>query len=247
MLGPQNDIVTHRQALPHKGVAAAIETVRDGSAQPAVRLAFEFLVLTAARSGEVRLATWDEIDTASAVWTVPAARMKAKREHRVPRCGRALEILDAARTLGDCKRLVFPMRSGRSIATSTLPKMLHYHEVTAVPRGVRSSFRRLGAEETDHSREVIEAVLAHVVWNPVEAAYARSDLFERCRRLIGRLGRVSGRRAAPGGLGAVLTPIPTPAPASPTVRRRPCGRSLLGALVTAQRRAPSRRSGNRDA
>ena len=86
VLGPQNDIVTHRVALPHKDVAAAIETVRDGSAQPAVRLAFEFLVLTAARSGEVRLATWDEIDTAGAVWTVPAARMKAKREHRVPLC-----------------------------------------------------------------------------------------------------------------------------------------------------------------
>jgi integrase len=101
VLGPQNDIVTHRQALPHKDVAAAIETVREGSAQPAVRLAFEFLVLTAARSGEVRLATWDEIDTAGAVWTVPATRMKAKREHRVPLCGRALEILDAVRALGD--------------------------------------------------------------------------------------------------------------------------------------------------
>ena len=88
VLEPQNDIVTHRQALLHKDVAAAIETVRDGSAQPAVRLAFEYLVLTAARSGEVRLATWDEIDTAGAVWTVPAARMRAKREHRVPLCGR---------------------------------------------------------------------------------------------------------------------------------------------------------------
>ena len=91
-----------RQALLHKDVAAAIETVRDSkSAQPAVRLAFEFLVLTAARSGEVRLATWDEIDAAGAVWTISAARMKAKREHRVPLCGRGLEILDAARALGD--------------------------------------------------------------------------------------------------------------------------------------------------
>ena len=113
VLGPQNDVVTHRQALSHKHVAAAVETVRDGSAQPAVRLAFEFLVLTAARSGEVRLATWDEIDTAGAVWTVPASRMKAKREHRVPLCGRALEVLDAARTLGGGNRFVFPMRSGR--------------------------------------------------------------------------------------------------------------------------------------
>ena len=184
MLGPQNDIVTHRQALPHKDVAAAIEKVRDGSAQPAVRLAFEFLVLTAARSDEVRLATWDEIDTAGAVWTVPAARMKAKREHRVPLCGRALEVLDAARTLGDDNRLVFPMRSRRSIATSTFPKMLRYHEVAAVPHGFRSSFRDWAAEETDHPREVIEAALAHVIQNKVEAAYARSDLFERRRRLM---------------------------------------------------------------
>ena len=83
VLDPQNDIVTHRQALPHKDVAAAIATMRaSASAQPAVKLAFEFLVLTAARSGEVKLATWDEIDSAGAVWTIIAARTKAKREHR---------------------------------------------------------------------------------------------------------------------------------------------------------------------
>ena len=184
VLGPQNDIVIHRQALPHKDVAAAIETVRDGSAQPAVRLAFEFLVLTAARSGEVRLATWDEMDVAGRVWTVPALRIKAKREHRVPLCGRALEILEAARALGDGAPLVFPMQSGRSMASSTFPKMLQYHEVAAVPHGFRSSFRDWAAEETDHPREVIEAALAHVVQNKVEAAYARSDLFERRRLLM---------------------------------------------------------------
>ena len=131
--------------------------------------------LTAARPGEVRLATWDEIDTAGAVWTVPAARMKAKREHRVPLCGR---------TLGGGNRLVFPMRSGRSIATSTFPKMLQYHEVAAVTHGFRSSFRDWAAEETDHPREVIEAARAHVIQNKVEAAYARSDLFERRLRLM---------------------------------------------------------------
>ena len=141
-------------------------------------------MLTAARSGDVRLATWDEIDTAGAVWTVPATRMNAKREHRVPLCGRALEVLDAARTLGGGNRLLFPMQSRRSIATSTFPKMLQYHEVAAVPHGFRSSFRDWAAEETDHPHEVIEAALARVVQNKVEAAYARSDLFERCRRLM---------------------------------------------------------------
>ena len=177
--------MTHRPALPHKDVAAAIETMRTSkSGQPAVKLAFEFLVLTAARSAEVRLATWTEIDAADRVWTIPALRMKAKREHRVPLCGRALEILDAARGLGDGNPLVFPMRSGRPISPSTLPKILRYHEIAAVAHGFRSSFRDWAAEETDHPREVIEAALAHVVQNRAEAAYARSDLFERRRRLM---------------------------------------------------------------
>ena len=185
VLGPQNDIVTHRLALPHKDVAAAIATVRaSGSGQPAVKLAFEFLVLTAARSAEVRLATWTEINTTDRVWTIAAMRMKAKREHRVPLCGRALEILDAARALGGGNPLVFPMRSGKAISASTLPKMLQYYRIAAVAHGFRSSFRDWAAEETDHPREVIEAALAHVVQNKVEAGYARSDLFERRRRLM---------------------------------------------------------------
>ena len=200
VLGAQNDIVTHRQALPHREVAGAIETVRASrSGQPAVKLAFEFLVLTAARSAEVRLATWEEMDVAGRVWTISALRMKAKREHRVPLCRRALEILDAARALGDGSGLVFPMRSGRAIALSTLPKVLRYHEIAAVPHGFRSSFRNWAAEETDHPREVIEAALAHVVQNKVEAAYARSDLFERRRRLMDDWAEyLSGGRGAEG-------------------------------------------------
>ena len=184
VLGPQNDIVTHRQALAHRDVAGAIEAVRSGSAQPAVKLAFEFLVLTATRSGEVRGAQWAEVDATDRVWTLSAQRMKAKREHRVPLCGRALEILDAARALGDGNPHVFPMRSGRPISASTLVKTLQNLRVPAVPHGFRSSFRDWAAEKTDHPREVIEAALAHVVQNKVEAAYARSDLFERRRRLM---------------------------------------------------------------
>ena len=156
----------------------------SASVAGAVKLAFEFLVLTAARSGEVRLATWEEIDLGRRVWTISAMRMKAKREHRVPLSGRAAEILEAARMLGDGKSLVFPMRSGRPISMSTLPKMLQYVGVAAVAHGFRSSFRDWAAEETDHPREVIEAALVHVIQNKVEAAYARSDLFERRRRLM---------------------------------------------------------------
>ena len=179
--------MTHRQALPHQDVAAAIETVRESKSwQPAVKLAFEFLVLTAARSGggQARDVGRDGRSRAGCgLW--PALRMKAKREHRVPLCGRALEILDAARALGDGNPLVFPMRSGRVIAMSTLPKMLQYHEIRRRPP--TASARRSGtgaAEQTDHPREVIEAALAHVVQNKVEAAYARSDLFERRRWLM---------------------------------------------------------------
>ena len=137
-----------------------------------------------ARSGEVRQATWAEMDMKAHVWTISALRMKAKREHRVPLCRRAVEVLDAARTLGDGSSLVFPMRSGKAISASTLPKMLQYHRIAAVAHGFRSSFRDWAAEETNRPREVIEAALAHVVQNKVEAAYARSDLFDRRRRLM---------------------------------------------------------------
>ncbi|MCY3821118.1 MAG: tyrosine-type recombinase/integrase [Gammaproteobacteria bacterium] len=149
--------MTHRQALAHRDVAAAIEAVRSGSAQPAVKLAFEFLVLTATRSGEARGAQWTEIDTTDHVWTLSAQQMKAKREHRVPLCGRALEILDEARALGDGNPLV-------------------------------------------HPREVIEAALAHVVQNKVEAVYARSDLFDRRRQLMADWAAyLDGERRPSGG------------------------------------------------
>ena len=98
VLGPQRNIVQHMRALPHREVAAAVAAVRASGEKPADKLAFEFLVLTAARSGEVRFATWDEMDRAGRVWPLSAARMKMKRDHRVPLCGRAIEILDEART-----------------------------------------------------------------------------------------------------------------------------------------------------
>ena len=119
-------------------------------------------------SGELRRVTRDEIDTAGGLCAISAARMNAKREHRVPLCGQALEIVDTARALDDGNRLVFPMRSGRPIAMSMLPKMLQQHRIAAVAHGFRSSFRDW-AEETDHPREVIEEALAHVVQNKVGA------------------------------------------------------------------------------
>ncbi|MCY4600145.1 MAG: tyrosine-type recombinase/integrase, partial [Acidobacteria bacterium] len=184
VLGPQRDTVQHMRALPHQDVASALGAVRTSRSTRAVRLAFEFLVLTAARSAEVRLATWDEIDMAGRVWTVPATRMKMNREHRVPLSRPAFELLDAARTLGEGNPLVFPNRWGNPVKGTFLSELLRNLDIAAVPHGFRSSFRDWAAEETDHPREVIEAALAHAVRNQVEAAYARSDLFERRRRLM---------------------------------------------------------------
>ena len=98
-LGRQRDVVRHMRALPHAEVAEAVATVRATGATTSAKLAFEFLVLTAARSGEVRRARWDEVDLDGEVWTIPAERMKANREHRVPLSCRAAEILRTARTL----------------------------------------------------------------------------------------------------------------------------------------------------
>ena len=184
VLGRQQENVQHMPALPHREVAAALDATRTSAARPVVKLAFEFLVLTAARSGEVRGAQWAEIDLTERLWTIPAKRMKTNREHRVPLCRCAVEILDAARALSNGSPLVFPTARGKPLKDMALSGLLKDLDIAAVPHGFRSSFRDWAAEETDHPREVVEAALAHVVRNKVEAAYARSDLFERRRTLM---------------------------------------------------------------
>lgn len=121
------------RALPHRDVAATLETVRRSGAAPVAKLAFEFLVLTAARSGEVRGAEWAEIDTEEHVWTVPATRTKAKREHRVPLTRRAEQVFDAARTLGNGNALVFPSPRGKRFNDMALSGLLRSHDSDASP------------------------------------------------------------------------------------------------------------------
>ena len=183
-LGRQQTVVQHMRALPHSAVADALTAVRASQASVTTKRAFEFLVLTVARSGEVRLATWDEMDLAAGVWIIPAARMKAKREHRIPLSGRALAILFDARRLSDGTGLVFRSPRGKPLSDMTLSKLIKELGIAAVPHGFRSSFRDWAAEQTNTPREVVEAALAHTVRNSTEAAYARSDLFERRRRLM---------------------------------------------------------------
>ena len=182
---PKNGVrIEHRKALPHAEVGAAVERVRASGAYQGLVLAFEFLVLTAGRSGEVRAARWEEIDRDSAVWTIPGERMKAGREHRVPLAPQALAVLDRAAELADSGGLVFPSATGRMLSQSRMPKLLHQHGIDAVPHGFRSSFRDWAAECTDVPREVCELALAHVNRDRVEAAYRRSDLFEKRRGLM---------------------------------------------------------------
>ena len=119
------------------------------------------------------------MDLDAGVWTIPAARMKAKRDHRVPLSGRALAILHDVQRLSDGTGLVFRSLRGRPLSDMTLSKLIKELGIAAVPHGFRSSFRDWAAEQTNTPREVVEAALAHTVRNPTEAAYARSDLFER--------------------------------------------------------------------
>ena len=184
---PRNGVERrHMPALPYDQVADCIAKVKASKrASTSSKLALEFLILTAARSGEVREATWDEFDLDSALWTLPAERMKANREHRVPLSGRALEVLVEAAELSDGSGLVFPgARRGRPLSENTHAKLLRELGFDAVTHGFRSSFRDWASEQTNTPRAVMEAALAHTIKNKTEAAYARSDLFRKRRVLM---------------------------------------------------------------
>ena len=174
----------HFRALPFGKVAQALQRVRKSGAYPGTALCLEFVTLCAVRSGEARLARWEEIDEASATWTIPTERMKAKREHRVPLSSRALEVLWEARKLVDDSGLIFPSVTGRALSDSTMSKLCRELKLGCVPHGMRSSFRDWAAECSDAPREVCELALAHVNSDKVERAYRRTDLFERRRLLM---------------------------------------------------------------
>jgi integrase len=175
--------VEHHPAVAVKDMPAFFKELqkREGTA---VR-ALEFLTLTAARSGEVRGAQWGEIDLAKKVWVVPAERMKAKREHRVPLSTQAIKLLKAQPSYKS-GGIVFPGgKPTTKLSDMALTAVMRRMEVQAVPHGLRSSFRDWVGEETSYPREVAEMALAHVVANSTEGSYWRSDLFEK-RRLMMR-------------------------------------------------------------
>ena len=180
----------HHPALPYAEVPAALAAVAECAAREVTKLAFTFLVLTAARAGEVRGATWDEIDLESATWTVPSARMKARREHRVPLSPQVLDVLAKARALGNGKGLVFPSnRRGGGLSNMAFAMLMRRCGLDAVPHGMRTSFRNWTLEQTSTPWAVAEAALAHTLGDSVASAYARSDMFERRRELMEQWSR----------------------------------------------------------
>lgn len=177
--------VKHHAAMHHDVVPSFL--VKLSNAKGMGALALEFLIYTAARSGEVRGATWAEFDLKKEVWTVPADRMKAGREHRVPLSAQAIEILERVRALPGAdnpEAIVFPSTKRTPLSDMTLTaclRRLGHGDVTA--HGFRSSFRDWAGDCTSHPRELIEQALAHVVGG-VEGAYRRSDALEKRRVLM---------------------------------------------------------------
>ncbi|QFZ84075.1 DUF4102 domain-containing protein [Variovorax paradoxus] len=174
--------VQHHRAVPIDDMPAFTGDLsqREGMAARAL----EFAILTAARSGEVRGATWSELDVTAGIWTVPAERMKAGREHRVPLSKAAVKLLETL-PQGAQSDLVFPgSKDKKSLSDMSLTAVLRRMDVGAVPHGFRSTFRDWAGDRTTFPRDLAELALAHVIANKTEEAYRRSDAIERRREMM---------------------------------------------------------------
>jgi integrase len=192
--------VKHYAALPHAQAGSFMANVRQDSRIGARCL--EFIALTVARVGEANVADWSEIDFAERVWAVPAERMKAGKEHRVPLSKAALAVLEDMRAIR-VSDYVFPGKhAGRPVGANTVLRIAKETSgFNITTHGLRSTFRDWAAERTNFPREVAEMALAHAIPNAVEAAYRRGDLFEKRRRLMDAWGEYCGR---PNRAGAVV-------------------------------------------
>jgi integrase len=178
--------VEHLAALPYAALSAFLASLRPREAVAA--RALEFLILTAARTGEAMGARWSEIDLLDKTWTVPAARMKAHREHRVPLSPRALAILGDMEALygGVADAYVFPGgKLGKPLSNMSFLMLLRRMELADLTvHGFRATFKTWASECTSFQNEIVEAALAHVIGGKVEQAYRRGDMFEKRRRLM---------------------------------------------------------------
>ena len=177
--------VKHHAAVPYKQIGPLIKKLRGRKGSSA--LALEFMILTAARTGEVRGARWQEIDLSTKVWIIPADRMKASKEHRVPLCDRAVEILNSIKSNRNPDGYVFPgWKAETGLSDGAMLTLLRKMDVGPyTPHGFRSTFRDWAAEEAhEFSNETVELALAHTIKNKAEAAYRRGDQLERRRALM---------------------------------------------------------------
>jgi integrase len=177
--------VKHHAAVPYKQIATFVTKLRGRKGSSA--LAMEFMILTAARTGEVRGARWQEIDLTTKVWVIAADRMKAGREHRVPLCNRAMEILNSMKSNRNPDDFVFSgWKAGTGLSDGAMLALLRKMDVGPyTPHGFRSTFRDWAAEEAHQfSNETVELALAHTIKNKAEAAYRRGDQLERRRELM---------------------------------------------------------------
>lgn len=179
----------HHAALPFGDMGGFMERLRAAPGMGA--RALEFTILTAARSGEVRGATWPEIDLERAIWTIPGERMKMGREHRVPLSPEAVALLRALPRIAG-SNLVFPAPRGGPLSDMTLTAVLRRMEVPVTVHGFRSTFRDWAAERTNYPRDAAEMALAHAIGDKVEAAYRRGDLFDKRTRMMGDWARFVG-------------------------------------------------------
>lgn len=182
-LPKQTGKVVGRKSLPYDEVGSCLAVVGASGAGLSTKLCFEFLVLTCVRSNEAREARWSEFDLAAKVWEIPAARMKMDRPHRIPLSPRAMGVL--ARAEGLHEDLMFPGTiKDRPLSDATLLKLIRENGFPVDIHGFRSSFRVWAQERTTFPREVAEAALAHLSGDETERAYARSDLFEKRRKMM---------------------------------------------------------------
>lgn len=172
--------VTHHAALPYAEMPDFMMKIRDMEGVAA--LALEFLILNVNRTGEVIGALRSEV-AFDGLWVIPASRMKAGKEHRVPLCQRSLDILTVTRSLDPSSKYLFSIE-GKPLSSMAMSMLLRRMKVDVTVHGFRSSFRDWVAEETDHSPEVAEMALAHTIRNQVEAAYRRGDLLSRRKILM---------------------------------------------------------------
>lgn len=192
--------VEHHAALPWQEIGTFMAELRQRTNVGA--RALEFLILTASRSGEARGAAWSEIDLQTRIWTVPASRMKAEAEHRVPLSDAAMALLEALPRMAGTD-FVFPNSKGRAMTDMALAGTLQRMKVPVTTHGFRSTFRDWCSESTNYPREVAEQALAHKIPNLVEAAYRRGDLLEKRARLMQEWADYCGRVPAV----ATVTPI----------------------------------------